>query len=252
MLVTVVIALILGATGFATALLIRRHLAVGKFVNLKRNGRGHESNARTIDGNDRPRIQITGPKVKPLICQICLGRVKQGMEYVKCGCGKVFHMTCISRTGFCPYCESQFTTSDGTDPLENGFLTLRAPVSERKESTSAGTKVNYILCPLCGANIPAGAESCECGAIFVEEGGSFRCPECGASVSEDESECPKCGEHFDHLDTQTCPLCGRILPKGEELCECGAVIGNRCPECGRELGPGESTCKKCGSVFELV
>jgi hypothetical protein len=251
-LVPITVALILGALAFATTLLVRRYMITGKLNARKLDRREGEPGADSTGRNGRPRIQITGPKVKPLICQICLGRVKQGMEYVKCGCGKVFHTICISRTGFCPYCQSQYTTMNGTDPSENGFLRLCAPSGEKKDPAIAGTKVNYILCPLCGANIPAGIESCKCGAIFVEEGGNFRCPECDAILSEDDSECSNCGEYFDHLETQTCPLCGRIFPKGEDVCECGAVIGNTCPECGHELVPGESTCEGCGSVFELL
>lgn len=252
MLILITIALLLGATTFATTLLVRRYYVGGKLHIAKHKSNRDGPKDQSGTGAVRPRIQITGPKVKPLICQICLGRVKQGMEYVKCGCGKIFHTTCISRTGFCPYCQSEYTTKDGREPVKNGFANMQAPKSETNAPPTAGTKVNYILCPLCGANIPAGAESCECGAIFVEEGGNFKCPECGETVSEDESECPNCGEHFDHLETQTCPLCGRILPQGEDVCECGAVMGNRCPECGHELAPGESTCRVCGSVFELI
>jgi RNA polymerase subunit RPABC4/transcription elongation factor Spt4 len=250
--ITITVALLLGAATLATILLVRRYIIGGKLRVAKQEGGRSDPKGGSGKGAGRPRIQITGPKVKPLICQICLGRVKQSMEYTKCSCGKVFHLTCISRTGFCPYCQNQYTTKDGKEPSENGFVRLWAPASEIKDPASAGTKVNYILCPLCGANVPTGAESCDCGAIFVEEGGNFKCPECGEIVSEDENECPNCGEHFDHLETQTCPLCGRILPQGEDVCECGAVIGDCCPECRHELAPGESTCRVCGAVFELV
>lgn len=246
----IAVALLLGATVMATIILIKRSL-IGSRLYPENEKEGKENRNEKSRGS-RPKVQVTGPKVKPLICQICLGRVKQDMEYVKCSCGKSFHSTCISRTGYCPYCECHYTTRDGRTPSENGFITLRTPNSEKMTAPITGTKVNYILCPLCGANVPAGAGTCECGAIFVEEGGRFKCPECGTSISEDESGCRNCGERFDHLDTQTCPLCKRILPQGEEVCECGALIGDSCPECGNELAASESTCRNCGVVFELI
>lgn len=241
MLATILVAVGLGAATFGTVLALRRYFAEGGVIpSLSRLIETFEATVV----RKRPKIHITGPRVKPVICQICLGRVKPGLEYLRCECGKAFHLACLSRTGFCPYCQGKY--EDG-----ERFTVLRAPAGEGSRA-SGGTKVNYILCPLCGSHVPAGAPSCQCGAIFVEEGGTFRCPECGNRVPEDESKCSNCGEQFDHCETQACPLCGRLLPAGQVVCACGTVIGNRCPECGHELAQGEESCTVCGAVFELI
>ncbi|MGD0057393.1 MAG: hypothetical protein ABSB83_06030 [Methanomassiliicoccales archaeon] len=87
-------------------ILIKRYLVTGKLDLRKQNRSESEPGIDSKRGTGRPRIQITGPKVKPLIFQICLRRVKQRIGYVKCSYGGVFHTTCISRTGFCSYCQS--------------------------------------------------------------------------------------------------------------------------------------------------
>lgn len=157
MLFLIAVALLLGATVTATIILIKRSL-IALRLNPENEKEGKEILKDKSRGS-RPKIQVTGPKVKPLVCQICLGRVKQDMEYVRCSCGKSFHSTCISRTGYCPYCECRYTTRDGRTPLENGFITLRTPNGGEMTAPIAGTKVNYILCPLCGANIPSGSRN---------------------------------------------------------------------------------------------
>ena len=37
-------------------------------------------------------------------CSICLGVIKKDLPIVKCGCGRIYHMSCIKRVEICPFC----------------------------------------------------------------------------------------------------------------------------------------------------
>ena len=56
-------------------------------------------------GPPEPRVKIRPVRGEGVICQICMGKLKHGLPRVGCDCGKVFHITCLKRTGFCPYCQ---------------------------------------------------------------------------------------------------------------------------------------------------
>ena len=178
----------------------------------------------------RPRVMVNSSEVKTNVCQICLGRIKEGSNHVECKCGKAFHIVCLSRTGFCPYC---------SEPYEN----LKPQISE---------ECSIQVCPLCGDQLEPGARVCECGAIFHEEGIDFCCPICGTHISEGETSCSYCGEIFDCYRLVNCPVCGLLVEEGTEVCECGAVLNDRCPECGAPLGYEDRFCPGCGAEFEFI
>jgi hypothetical protein len=197
---------------------------------------------------ERPQVRVSGPKIKPIVCQICLGQVKEGLQYAKCSCGKVFHPVCLVRTTFCPYCRK---ACDST--MLDGML-LTVPVVSRSRPNISMRWESEVRrsCPLCGKKLPDGSNECSCGAIVVEEGEAFTCPSCGAEVPPTRTECQYCRERFDVITSPVCPVCGRLVEEGRGACECGAVLGVTCPECGSELGPDDSACGRCGTIFEFV
>jgi len=198
------------------------------------------------------RVVVSGPKIKPVICQICLGRVKEGLEYARCSCGKEFHPTCLMRTSSCPYCGASY--SEGT-LSEERIVRPRTP--ERQKAASAAISMIWESkegrsCPLCGAELLQGTNECACGAIIVDEGEDFDCPSCGTRVPADRIECPICRERFDVQSSGSCPVCGKPVVPGSATCECGALLGETCPECGTSLGREDSFCGRCGASFEFV
>jgi hypothetical protein len=180
--------------------------------------------------NQRPRVLVNGPEVKSHVCQICLGRIKEGSNHLECNCGRTFHIICLSRTGFCPYCH---------EPYENLI-------------PQTGNIQSFLTCPLCGINLEPGSRRCECGAIFQEEGVDFCCPICGTQISEENTVCPYCGEIFDCYRLINCPVCGLLIDEDTEVCDCGAVLIDRCPGCGAPLGPEDRYCISCGAEFEFI
>lgn len=242
--------MVLGAFGLASFIALRKHFSGENVLSRLRA----LIPFRTIWKSDgasrvtRPRVQIRGPKVKPLVCQICLGRIKEGLEYATCQCGKTFHTTCIWRTAFCPYCEEPYSSTSGAWKISDG----RPRGNQGRGAKRAGERRSTLSCPVCGATLHEESEACGCGAIFVREGGTFSCPRCGIEVLESEERCPGCGEKFDRYEFNICPLCGKVIGEKDEFCECGAVFGNLCPECGHDLTPSESICSHCGTVFEII
>ncbi|MGD1061252.1 MAG: hypothetical protein ABR879_07320 [Methanomassiliicoccales archaeon] len=200
---------------------------------------------------ERRRVVVNGPKVKPVICQICLGRVKEGLEYARCECGKEFHPACLVRAASCPYCGAVYSEE---------ILSEERMVRPRNDRTkSASTAVSMIweskegrTCPLCRAELPQGTNECACGAVIVDEGEDFDCPSCGTRVPADRTECPICRERFDIQPSGSCPVCGNAVALGSTSCECGALLGDACPECGAVLGIEDSYCGQCGAHFEFV
>jgi hypothetical protein len=252
------VAAALGALGLASALEVRRRLASSEPSEIREAMRSQANNLRRVmrissRSRERPRVTVQGPKVRPVVCQICLGRVKEGMEYAKCHCGKEFHVSCLTRTGFCPYCDIAFNSPE-LDPgiVVKPKITPQEAARRRADVRMLWEPAARRACPVCGSDLPEGGDECECGAIVVEEGESFDCPSCGTLVPPDRMSCPICKESFEALSGPQCPVCGRLLRQGEEVCECGGLAGEECPECGFGLGPEDERCPKCGAAFEFV
>lgn len=227
---------LLAGAGFGD--LIRKIVFVGK-------GGGEVQS----DPYDRPRIQVTGPKVKPEICQICMGRIKEGSEYVRCSNGKVFHSVCLARVGNCPYCRRTTAIKGKEGTTSREYVVPIIPAHAEVASPEAA----LIACPVCGSGIEADATGCRsCGAIFVAEGGTFPCPGCGHTVNESDLECHHCGEPFHQFRPRACPVCGSIAAPNAEGCACGAILDDRCPECGAVLPADAVECAGCGAAFEFV
>lgn len=205
----------------------------------------------SLGPKERPRVTVSGPKIKPIICQICLGRVKEGLEYARCNCGKVFHPVCLTRTGFCPYCGKHYSIE--TLAKEN-VVRLRPPIErKRKEAdiTMLWQSTPLPVCPVCGLDLPEGSNECKCGTVIVGDEETFECPSCGCLVPPQSMECPGCREQFGLLEEESCPLCGMSVEEGES-CRCGATTDDVCPECGFKLGTLEMSCRNCGAAFELL
>lgn len=232
---------LLAGSGFGK--LIKKYAYVGNALDMG-----------SKEQKGRPRVQVTGPKVQPEICQICMGKIKEGTEYVRCTSGRVFHSICLARVGQCPYCRRTFaikglestTTREYVQPIVPEAL----PSGEEKAVEKDHAPVNP--CPACGKELQEGAVGCSCGVIFVTEGGSFSCPTCDFQVNEGDSFCGQCGERFIQPTPPGCPVCGRPVAVDAETCPCGAILGNHCPECGAELGEEDSSCQVCGTAFEFV
>ena len=257
MLAELLVAAVIGALCFAILLKVGK--GRGAMDGMKRAMDGRSNINRILRKTfskgaiERPKVVVTGPKVKPVVCQICLGRVKEGTEYAKCTCGKTFHPVCLIRTGFCPYCEQAYTS----ETLSEAFIIRpkapargqgRNPAEIRIIWQSGMTRV----CPVCGAELAEGSSECQCGAIVVEEGETFDCPSCGTEVPPSLAHCPTCHERFDVLEGSICQVCGRVIADQKGVCDCGALTADLCPECGAYLEPDDVFCGSCGTAFELV
>jgi hypothetical protein len=219
---------------------------IKKMVLVRRSGQ----HAEGTEVQGRPRIQITGPKVQPEICQICMGRIKEGSEYVRCGTGKVFHSVCLARVGNCPYCCRTFAIKGRESTTSRDYVSPMVPMDTIGVPSTSSTETK---CPVCGGGLEKDATNCRtCGAIFVADGGTFPCPSCGFLVREAENSCSRCGEPFHQYKPRICPVCDRVMGPNDETCTCGAILNDRCPECGAKLPDGATECGTCGAAFEFV
>jgi ribosomal protein L40E len=232
------LATLLAGTGFGDL--------IKKIIYVRRSGQ----NADATETQGRPRIQITGPKVQPEICQICMGKIKEGSEYVRCGTGKVFHSVCLARVGNCPYCSRTFAIKGRESTTSRNYIQPTVPRDTVEGPPTASPEAR---CPVCGGTLEKDATNCRsCGAIFVADGGTFRCPSCGFLVRESDTSCSRCGEPFHQFRPRTCPVCDRVIGPNDETCACGAILNDRCPECGAKLPDGATECGTCGAAFEFV
>jgi hypothetical protein len=183
----------------------------------------------------RPRVTPIKPKYDIVVCQICMGRIKQGLNVAKCECGKSFHDVCLERTGFCPYCQKPYDAA------------MVASISKKREMP----KIEKVACPSCGQMINTDARRCDCGAVFVEDD-QFDCANCGSVVYADIMVCGHCGEVYETYTPMLCPICSRIFNEETGQCECGAFTGDSCPECGLHLEIDDRACRRCGTLFEYV
>ncbi len=183
----------------------------------------------------RPRVVPIKPKHDIVVCQICMGRVKLGLNVAKCECGKSFHDVCLERTTFCPYCQKTYDSA------------AVALISKKREMP----KVEKIPCPSCGLMIMTDSRRCSCGAVFVEDE-QFDCANCGSVVFADKMVCARCGEVYEIYTPTLCPICSRVFNEETGMCECGAFTGDACPECGIPLELDDRACPRCGTLFEYV
>jgi hypothetical protein len=258
MLVELVVATALGALGLASFIEVKKRLSGSAPLELRKAMKSQAKHLRKVmrmpsRAADRPRVVVQGPKVRPVVCQICLGRVKEGLEYAKCTCGKEFHTVCLTRTGFCPYCNQAYEEKD-LDPgiIVKPKISPQELARKRADIRMLWEPAERRACPICGSVLPEGGNECECGAIVVEEGESFDCPRCGTEVPPDRMSCSACKESFEAVDAPQCQVCGRLLQPGKDICECGGLAGDDCPECGTSLAPDDERCPTCGTSFEFV
>jgi len=220
---------------------IRRRAA-----SVLRLGRGEE--------RPRPSVHVISTKEPKPVCQICLGRIEAGSEYVECSSGRKFHSVCLARTGSCPFCARVVATMgmERTTRVQHRWRMVLVPMdaSEPAPPPESLPHPPGRPCPQCGRHLQQDVSVCECGAILVERGGTFPCTFCGADVTEG-GKCPECGQEFEMLG-DPCPSCGKPLPLDASACQCGAVLADFCPECGAVLRESDVACANCGAVFELL
>jgi len=82
-------------------------------------------------------------------CNICMGKVKAGLDIIKCNCGKDFHAMCGTRAGKCPGCGTEFVEKAeddvGIDDLEVPTRPINnkpsePPAEEKKEEPPTETQ----------------------------------------------------------------------------------------------------------------
>ena len=85
-------------------------------------------------------------------------------------------------------------------------------------------------------------------ATAPAQSGNVVCPKCGANLPAGAKVCFGCGEKIEALspDEIICPFCGKKTPKGKFCMECGASLANKCPNCGAEIPSGAKFCLECG------
>ncbi len=185
---------------------------------------------------EAPPLSIHVPRERSVFCQICLGRIKVGQGFLVCPCGMGFHRPCVERTGYCPYCDQEYSRK----------------AFRRRYNLPEDAEVTLRRCPVCGDFITREAAVCDCGAVFLGKDGSFSCPACGQSVGGGMDRCPGCDEAFREYLAAHCAHCGSLAPEGETVCGCGTLLGDNCPDCGCSLGRHDEVCPICGLMFEFV
>jgi len=64
---------------------------------------------------------VVSTVAEAVMCNICMGVVKTGLEIINCTCGNKFHKSCGDRIGVCPKCNTSLvmnspaTKMEGTD-----------------------------------------------------------------------------------------------------------------------------------------
>lgn len=227
----VLLTLFLGSLG-VSALLPIHHLMVRRRKEVGGRYTFHEDRMDPFE-EVPAKVRIRPVRGDVVTCQICMGGLKAGLPFVRCECGKVFHIICLKRTGYCPYCERYYSP-------------------EQVEESATYPRREGIECPMCGRLVPEDMGRCECGAIFCDEDGRFYCPSCGTQIDGGEHTCPFCGERFEDVCLICCPFCGRLLEEGKGVCECGTFLAEACPDCGTHLSMDDRSCPSCGLSFEML
>lgn len=221
---------------------------MGKLIKkmTKNRGESEDESGRP----ERPRIMITGANTQVLMCQICMGKIKEDTEFCTCGTGKVFHSACLARLGSCPYCKRTYAIKGRESTTSRQVI---EPIASTPRSNASPATEEGNRCPVCFGNLAEDASSCPaCSAIFITSGGTFTCSECGTPFGENERVCPSCGEPFRTFTPPVCPACNNPVGPNDKKCQCGAVLGDGCPECGFLLSEEDTVCAHCGAVFEFI
>ncbi|NLX47875.1 MAG: hypothetical protein GXY70_06895 [Euryarchaeota archaeon] len=227
----VLIMLFLASLG-ASALIPLHHI-IARRSKGDHNGWTFHSDRLQPLSRPEPRVKIRPVRGGGLVCQICMGRLKDGIPHIKCDCGRVFHITCLKRVGVCPYCNTSYTP-------------------EEVEDKAVYPEMQSMECPICGRSVFKDSGSCECGAIIADEEGVFYCPVCGTQIDNGENECPYCHERFEDVSLVECPFCGKVFDENKGICACGTFVGEQCPVCGIRLSSVDEYCPACGARFETL
>ena len=217
---------------------------INKLAKIRHEG------ADGSEKHERPRIMVTGANTQTLMCQICMGKIKEGTEFCTCGTGKVFHTSCLERLGSCPYCKRTYAIKGLESTTSRQVI---EPIAGAPKSEPSPSVEEEGRCPVCEGAVAKDAGYCSsCGAIFITKSGTFNCPACGTQLDENERICPSCGEPFQSYAPYPCPWCGNPVGPNDKKCSCGAVLTDVCPECGFHLSEEDTVCKHCGSIFEFL
>jgi len=70
--------------------------------------------AAAVVSQEKKEVKGEGVRMEPavgaVVCNVCLGYVKPGLNLVVCGCNKKFHPSCAMRVGECPSCGRDFSS----------------------------------------------------------------------------------------------------------------------------------------------
>lgn len=143
-------------------------------------------------------MDVSGPKIKPVICQICLGRVRKNWSLRDATAARSSIRSALRALASTPI-EAGGTLS--TLAKEN-MLRLRASVEPKR--TAAGITMlrqsNLLhVCPVYGSDLSEGSNECQCGTVIVGDDETFECPACECIVPPQSMECPECRKQVDVL-----------------------------------------------------
>ncbi len=195
---------------------------------------------------------VISTATEAIMCGICMGVVKPGLEIMTCSCGNKLHRSCGERVGVCPKCGISLVP---VLPAED--------IAESSTGPKLSTATEAIMCGICMGVVKPGLEviTCNCGKIFhptcadrIEE-----CPRCQGSIVL-HSKTPAEGESAEDAATITgtmeavlCKICMGVIKPGLPVlnCKCGvqyheacAVRLGNCPECGAD-------CKSVKNLFRV-
>jgi len=187
---------------------------------------------------------VISTATEAIMCGICMGVVKPGLEIMTCFCGNRLHRSCGDRVGSCPKCGASLSTEiPESDEVSTG--------------PKLSTATEALTCEICMGVVKPGIKviTCNCGKIFH--------PSCADRVSE----CPNCqgsivlrfqspGEEVPAADETTitgtseavlCKICMGVIKPGLPVlnCKCGVQYHEAC-------GVRLENCPECGADFRSV
>ncbi|MCK4265799.1 MAG: hypothetical protein KAX31_00855, partial [Thermoplasmata archaeon] len=96
----------------------------------------HDQDLEKVTTADVKAVQFAEVKAQAETkCNICMGKVKAGLDIVKCSCGSEYHSMCIKRFGKCTGCGTAFSEDQlgAAEKEEDTIGDLDAPVKAEED-----------------------------------------------------------------------------------------------------------------------